>query len=195
MAVAASTKHVNDGAVSRVKLEVGQLSNRPFIGFMVLDNLAKRLKVRLRVNSGLKSTVSKKGDLILAKPSTYMNLSGSALSKIKDRFRLSLGDILVVCDDLNLPLGKIRLRQSGGSGGHNGLSSIIAFLGSEQFCRLRIGIGRPQNPGYDPSSFVLEDFKSRETKTVEEAVELAADCCLDWLEGDISKTMSKFNRN
>ena len=162
-------------------------------GFRVLDDLASSLNIRFRRNIFLKAHLVRKDDLILAKPYTFMNLSGTSLRKIKDKFSLKLEDILVVCDDLNLPLGKIRLRKSGSPGGHKGLSSIIEALESNNLPRLRIGVGSSEALKEDTSNFVLSRIPKKDSPKIQEAISRASDCCLYWDGADIEKVMSKFN--
>jgi len=161
------------------------------LGFEVIDEVAKRLKMRFKRNLYSKAYIASKGEVILAKPYTFMNLSGFSVRRLKEKFDISLRDILVICDDLNLPLGKLRLRARGSSGGHKGLSSIITALNSEDFPRLRIGIGR--NLEEDFSSFVLSKFSKEEAPLVREAVNRASICAEEWLKEDIQKLMAKYN--
>ncbi|MBN2120745.1 MAG: aminoacyl-tRNA hydrolase [Candidatus Omnitrophica bacterium] len=167
-------------------------NTRHNIGFMTLDGLAKMLKARFYKNIYLKADIAKKEDLILVKPHTFMNLSGFTVRKTIDKFRLELSDFLVICDDLNLPLGKLRLRKSGSSGGHKGLSSIIESLQAEHFARLRIGIDRPPSE-IDSSSFVLSKFLKEEQPCIKQSIENACQCALDWATRDIEKVMAEFN--
>ena len=169
------------------------INTRHNIGFKVLDNLASSLKVRFKRHIFVKAALVRKADLILAKPHTFMNLSGSAVKKIKKRFRLKPDDILIVCDDLNLSLGRIRLRKAGSSGGHNGLSSVIEALGTKDFARLRVGIGAPGASGDEASDFVLSKIPKKDMSKIDEAISRASDCCLSWVKTDIEKVMSKFN--
>ena len=157
-----------------------------------MDNLARFLNARFREDTRLKAKVTKRKELILAKPYTFMNLSGFSVKRIVDRFNLSTRDILVICDDMDLPLGRIRLRPKGGSGGHNGLNSLIEALNTEDFPRLRLGIGRPCE-SEDASSFVLLKFSGNETSVIKEVIYCASQCALDWSRQDIEKVMSKYN--
>ncbi|MDY6833590.1 MAG: aminoacyl-tRNA hydrolase [Chloroflexota bacterium] len=131
--------------------------------------------------------------LVLAKPQTFMNRSGEAVSGLIDRFGISLDDLLVVHDDLDLPLGKMRIRHDGGTGGHKGIESIVACLGSREFVRLRVGIGRPQDEDQDVISYVLQQFDLQDRELVETTITRVAeavDCILD--EGIVG-AMNKFN--
>lgn len=163
------------------------------VGFMVADEVAKRLKLKFRRNIKVKARKAGNSEILIFKPQVFMNLSGYSLEKIKDRFSLNFSDILVICDDLNLPLGKIRMRLRGGAGGHNGLKSIIDSFQTEQFPRLRIGLGEAVQEK-DVSEFVLSKFSGDEKKVIKDEVALAADCALEWTrEENAEKVMAKFN--
>jgi PTH1 family peptidyl-tRNA hydrolase len=130
--------------------------------------------------------------VIVAKPQTFMNLSGQSVGSLVRFYRIPLPQLLVVCDDLDLPLGVIRLRPGGGSAGHKGLRSIFEHLGTQEFPRLRIGIGRP--PGrMDPADYVLQDFGEQERALVDTTLERAEACvCLHVRQG-IQAAMTQFN--
>lgn len=129
----------------------------------------------------------------LIKPLTYMNHSGLGIQAALRDLEASISDFLVVCDDVNLPLGRIRLRASGSSGGHNGLQSIIDATGTEDFARLRIGIGRsPQ--AEDLSNFVLSEFRPDEHGACEAIIRTAMDAVLFWFERGTEAVMNEFNR-
>jgi len=136
--------------------------------------------------------------LLLAKPGTFVNLSGNSVVGLAHKHKIPLSDLLVIYDDLDLPLGKIRLRQNGSSGGHKGMNSIISALGSEEFPRIRVGIGRPQAEEQSISedaivNYVLSDFSPQEEaiiKSVIARVSEAVDC---FLTQGIEAAMSKFN--
>lgn len=171
--------------------------NRHNLGYWVIEKLAKAHKIRIAQKTG-KFTAQEAviGDtrVLLAKPLTYMNLSGEAALAIVRQRQVSARDILVVCDDVNLPLGKIRIRAEGRSGGHNGLRSIINILKTEEFPRLRIGIGTPvDNAAGNLSVHVLTKFNKNELKLVKEAVEEGAHCCEVWLAEGIEPAMNRFN--
>ncbi|WP_300222441.1 aminoacyl-tRNA hydrolase [uncultured Helicobacter sp.] len=130
------------------------LNNRHNIGFMVLDALASNLSLTFKEDKNFKSYVAKNSELILCKPTTYMNLSGEAVLALKNYFRIE--DVFVVHDDLDLPLGELKFKKGGGNGGHNGLKSIDKLCGSEYY-RARCGIGRPESKEL-VASYVLGDF-------------------------------------
>lgn len=130
--------------------------------------------------------------VVLAKPQTFMNLSGRSVAALARFYKIALPDMLVIFDDLDLPLGVVRLRASGGSGGHNGMKSIIAELGSNEFPRLRMGIGRP--PGrMDPAAYVLQDFSAQQVEVMAQARDLAVAACEHWLAYGIESAMNAFN--
>ncbi|MBI4231443.1 MAG: aminoacyl-tRNA hydrolase [Planctomycetes bacterium] len=131
-------------------------------------------------------------DAILALPLTYMNRSGGAASSLLAGAGVGADRLLVVTDDFALPLGKIRLRAGGSSGGHNGLTSIVTSLGTDAFPRLRVGIG-PLPPGASSEEFVLERFAPPEEPVVAEAVARAAEACLAWCSEGIARVMDRFN--
>ncbi|MCX5800362.1 MAG: aminoacyl-tRNA hydrolase [Candidatus Eisenbacteria bacterium] len=131
-------------------------------------------------------------EILLVRPLTYMNLSGIALDAVRRDFEIFLQEFLVVCDDASLPLGKIRLRKKGSSGGHKGLQSIIEALGTQAFPRLRIGIGMPA-PGESLEEYVLRKPDGSEKKDFAEAVALAADALLFSLREGLDEAMARFN--
>lgn len=170
-------------------------STRHNLGFMVLDHLAETHRARWTCPSPeyLQARISlSREPLLLVKPQTYVNLSGTALIAMRAREEMSPERLLVVCDDFNLPLGTMRLRRSGSDGGHNGLLSIIDLLATTAFARLRIGIG-PLPPGLDPADFVLEAFEAEEMKIVRKTLRIAGRCVEDYLEFGIEHAMSRFN--
>jgi len=129
----------------------------------------------------------------LVLPRTFMNLSGLAVRAVRDFSGARVEEILVACDDANLPLGRIRLRPGGGDGGHKGLRSVIDFLGTEGFPRLRMGIGRPP-PGCDMVEFVLSPFSSDEWPVVEGMLERACEAVEEWVRSGMERAMSLYNR-
>ena len=162
-------------------------NTRHNLGFMVLDRFADYIRENLdktKFNSLFKKisfdmSNGKWEYILLVKPQTYVNLSGTAVKKFIDYFEVGLKDVLVVSDDFNLPLGKVRIRKNGSSGGHKGLKSIIEKLGSLEFPRLRIGTGEPST---DPSDFVLNRFKKAELKKIQVAIETSVHIIRDWIE-------------
>jgi PTH1 family peptidyl-tRNA hydrolase len=130
--------------------------------------------------------------VLLLSPTTYMNRSGTSVREARDFYGLADQDLLAVCDDLNLPLAKIRLRATGSSGGHKGLEDIAEKLQSEEFHRLRIGIGSPPE-GWDGADFVLARFTSEQVPEIERAVLQAVDAAMDWVRHGIAYCMNRYN--
>jgi PTH1 family peptidyl-tRNA hydrolase len=164
------------------------------IGWMVLDRLADRAGWRGRGRERDAAAVASGRfhglDLVLAKPLTYMNDSGIAVRKLLARERAPLGDLLVVADDFSLPFGKLRFREGGGAGGHNGLRSIIEELESERFSRLRVGIGEPDRHAID---HVLSRFAVDERERLDELLDAAADAVEGWARDGTGKAANRFN--
>ncbi len=169
--------------------------NRHNVGFQIVDALAEKhaLSFQKRQFKALLAMGSIQGQrVLLVKPQTYMNLSGEAVQPLVNYYKIALSDLMVVFDDMDLPLGVIRLRPFGGAGGHNGMRSIIQRLGSNQFPRLRVGIDRP--PGrMDPAAYVLQDFSSDEEAVMVQVRERAVDALETWLEQGIDAAMNAFN--
>lgn len=169
--------------------------NRHNAGFILIDRLIVRLNARgLKVQSKAIVTTATYEDrkLILAKPQTYMNLSGQSAQGLLNFYKLPMENMLVAHDDLDLPFGTIRIRPGGGPGGQRGMASTIERLGTKDFPRLRIGIGRP--PGrMDPAAYVLQDFSRDEMKTLSEIVDRAAEAALTFVVDGLNKAMNKYN--
>lgn len=163
------------------------------VGFRVIDALCNQLNISLRdkrkhviLGEGWSGT----DWLVLAKPRTFVNLSGAAAKYLRDRFRTPATRILVITDDLDLPLGSFRLRAGGGSGGHNGLKSITAELGTDAYPRIRIGIGRPAN---DAIEHVLSEFSKEEDEALSSVVVKVLEATLVWIDHGIDTAMNEFN--
>ncbi len=148
------------------------------LGFMVVDLLAQRWGARWRPGRG--DYWEAEGEALLVKPTTFMNLSGIAVRQLAERYGLEPEEILVIVDDVNLPFGRLRLRTKGSSGGHRGLESIIFHLGTENFPRLRVGIG-PKPEGLSLADFVLSEFTEEERKNLPKVLEAAAQGAELWL--------------
>jgi peptidyl-tRNA hydrolase, PTH1 family len=169
--------------------------NRHNVGFMVADQAAvrwgldfSRVQFRALVADGRVGS----DRILVGKPQTMMNLSGQAVGGLVHFYKIPLQQMVVIFDDLDLPVGSLRLRPAGGSGGHRGMESIIATLGSEDFPRLRVGIGRP--PGsMDPAAYVLQDFGRGEAKVVGPALARAVDCLEVVLNQGLEAAMTRFN--
>lgn len=170
--------------------------SRHNVGFAVLKILASSLKINFKRDSSVSSLVAKgklnQQQVILALPQTYMNLSGIAVKALLKKFKVDGKDFLVVCDDLDLELGKMKIRPQGSSGGQRGMESIIEQIGTREFCRLRIGIGRPES-SRDAAEYVLAGFLPKEKTMVKQVEEDAANCCLSWIKSGIVQTMNTFN--
>lgn len=166
------------------------------LGFRVVEAIAASLQVKRpsRHRWSLYSIVSRdSGKLILAQPMTYMNRSGKAVVELCQLYSLQPEQLLIIYDDLDLDPGRIRLRRGGGSGGHRGVESIIDLLGSTDFARLRIGIGRPPE-GIDPVDYVLQRPAPEERALYEAAVKLAAEAALAVFSEGLAAAMNRYNR-
>ena len=164
------------------------------IGFEVIDEVARRWNVRLRPWKSAADVVVVPGrSAVLVEPQTFMNLSGDAVGRVAAFHKLEPADVLVVVDEVQLPLGRIRLRRSGSSGGHNGLKSIIQHIGTG-FPRLRIGVGRG-DPKWDLADHVLSRFGREEREAVAEAVNRAADAVEMFVDEGIEVAMNRFNQS
>lgn len=158
------------------------------IGFMVIDKLAKDLNVELSEKK-FDGVFYKDNDLILAKPLTYMNNSGNFVQSLIKYYDLNIEDLIVIQDDLDLPLGKASIKQKGSDGGHNGIKDIIVKLNTQEFKRLKIGIGRDNNV----INYVLGKFSFAEFKIVNEIIDHAVDALKTFIYNDIRFVMNKFN--
>jgi PTH1 family peptidyl-tRNA hydrolase len=171
--------------------------NRHNVGFMLLDRMAERLGLnfsRFESNALIAKGEYQGKRLILAKPRTYMNLSGQAVGALLRYYKVPLANLMVAYDDVDLPLGTLRLRPTGGSAGQKGMMSIIERLGTQDFPRLRIGIGRP--PGrMDAADYVLQDFSAAELEFLTPTLERAVDAVLTFLSEGLDAAMNKYNAN
>lgn len=168
--------------------------NRHNVGFMALSHLARAEGTefnRKRFNAELAEVTLGGERVLLVKPQTYMNLSGSAVGKLAGFYRIGRGDVMVVYDDLDLPFGKIRLRANGSDGGHHGMLSIINMLGGNDIPRLRIGIGRP-DPKQDVGH-VLGNFSGEENSVLDDVLERAEQALRVWASEGIVKAMNLYN--
>jgi peptidyl-tRNA hydrolase, PTH1 family len=192
----------NMGAIDAMKLIVG-LGNpgrqyektRHNIGFEVIDSLSDRFSITLNTAKfkGIYGVGHVNGEkLILLKPLTYMNLSGESISAIMDYYQIEIEDLVVIYDDLDLPVGKIRLRQKGSAGGHNGIKSTIAHLGTQEFNRIRVGIDRPNN-GMSVSDYVLNRFSKEELEEMSKVVLTCLEAIECWLEYPFLQVMNRYN--
>ena len=174
-------------------------NTRHNIGFMALDKLAEKFNAsswqekKNYMQAECLNILSEK--VLLLKPLTYMNLSGEAVLSVMDWYKITAEDIIVIYDDLDLELGRIRLRQKGSSAGHRGLESIIYNLNSDVFNRIKIGIGRPENKDFKINNFVLSKFSSEEAPFMNKALEKACDAIEHILKKDIVSAMNTFNQS
>jgi len=166
------------------------------LGFMALDRLAEErgLELRRREAQALTASTRIDGlDVVLAKPQTYMNLSGMAVARLLEKYGLEVSDLIVLVDDANLPLGSLRLRLRGSAGGHNGMKSIIGALHSDDFVRIRMGV-RPDQRIEDMVSHVLGPFREADLETVAEMLEQACEAVHILFREGPQKAMTRFNR-
>ena len=164
------------------------------IGFMTIDSLAEKFGIRLgRVKSDaiVGDGLINKESVILAKPQTFMNLSGKSVGSLIRFYKVDYSKIMIVYDEIDLPFGQLRIREAGGSGGHNGMKSIIGQVG-RGFPRMRMGVGRP--PGrMDAADYVLQDFNASELLDLSEMIDRAVEAITLFLEEGIELTMSRYN--
>lgn len=171
-------------------------STRHNAGFMMADRLAEAENVRMRrklLCSAWVGSCEKEGERIfIAKPKTFMNRSGNSVAALLAKYGLAISDMIVAYDDVALNLGQLRLRKSGGAGGHNGIRSIIDALGTNDFCRIRIGIGTP-NGSVSMTDHVLGRFKPEERRIIDLAIDNSLDMFSSLLRDGVEQTMSVFN--
>src|SRR5213593_2992210 len=165
-------------------------------GFLVTERLAQRWQAawsyERKFNARVASAQRAEERVLLCQPQTYMNSSGDAVGPLVAFYRVPLAGLLIVVDDADLPLGELRLRPNGSSGGHHGLESIEQHLGTREYARLRVGIGR-QSGARQITSYVLGRFSSTETPLLDKVLSVASDQVECWLESGIQKAMSQFN--
>ncbi len=189
-------------STGRIKMIVGlgnpgprYARNRHNVGFQCVDRLAEKHGLtfdKRKHNAVLAQGRIDSARVVLVKPMTFMNVVGPAVAAVARFYKVAPEDLLVVYDDLDLPQGRIRLRPEGGSGGHNGMKSIIQHLGTQAFPRLRVGIGRP--PGrMDPADYVLQDFSEKEEEVMAQVRERAVEAIECWLREGIVEAMNTFN--
>jgi len=178
-------------------------NNRHNIGFICLNHFARTQGIRFdkkqgRARTGMGEVAG--SEILLAKPQTYMNLSGESVSRLVRKFNVDVNDLLVIHDDLDLPLGKIRIRHGSSSGGHKGIESVISCLESQDFTRLRVGTGRPTiTPGAaeiseaDIIAYVLSDFTTEEKQIIGQVIPKVSEATLCFLSEGLTAAMSKYN--
>ena len=189
------------GGVSWLVVGLGNVgekydNTRHNVGFEVADELAERGRAPIQKlkHRALTNTLEIGGEkVLLMKAVTYMNLSGEAVGEAARFFKVPADHVLVISDDVSLPVGKLRVRRGGSAGGHNGLKNIIQHLGSDQFPRIKVGVGEKPHPDYDMADWVLGKFQGEDRRTMDGAVERAADAVECFLREGPDKTMSRFN--
>lgn len=176
------------------------ISTRHNLGFRVLDLLTEHMKDTFKLDDKLKSEILKNGDLIFVKPQTYVNNSGMAVKLVADYYKVPLEGIILIHDELDLPLGKIKIRTGGGGSGHHGVESIIKDLDSPDFIRVRLGIGNIHSIGgeragkhFDANKFVVEQFTPQEKNTVKTMVEEAVKATEMLLDKGIETAQNQYN--
>lgn len=165
-------------------------------GFMAADAMAKEKNLsinKLRFKALTAACTIGGQSVLLMKPQTFMNLSGEAVRQAAAFYKIAPEHIIVVSDEISLPIGKLRIRTKGSAGGHNGLKNIIAQLGTEAFPRIRIGVGAPPHPDYDMADWVLGHFQGEDKKAIDAAVKRAADAVECLIGEGIDRAMSRFN--
>lgn len=170
--------------------------SRHNIGFRVLDLLAEKLNIKVNRSkfSALTCLATYKGQKVLfVKPQTFMNLSGLAMQQAAKFYKIPPERILVIFDDISLPVGKIRVRPDGSAGGHNGIKSAIFELQSQSFPRVKVGVGAKPHPDYDLADWVLSSFSAQEEKALAPAIEHAAEAALCVLEKGTTEAMNRYN--
>lgn len=166
------------------------------IGFLVVDELVKRQNITLskdKFKCQYEMDMLQQEKVLFVQPQTFMNLSGEGVRPLIDYYNIAVEDIVVIYDDLDLPVGKIRLREKGGHGGHNGIRSLIEHLGTKEFKRIRVGIGRPTN-AQPIVNYVLKPFAKEEADDVNHAIMIAADATETWVDKSFNDAMNHFNQ-
>lgn len=165
------------------------------MGFNVINKIAEKYNLEIKKNKDegiYEKTIIENEKVILLKPQTYMNLSGNCIKKYIDFYKIEKEKILIIYDDMDIEPGKIKIRKKGSSGGHNGIKSIIEKLGTEEFARIRVGIGKPQHPG-EQINYVIGSIPEDEIPKLEDGVKKAQEATIEILKNGIDKAMNKFN--
>ena len=166
-------------------------------GFMVVDEIARKLDVkidRLKFKSLYTIADYKDKKIMLLKPQTFMNLSGEAVVEALQFYKLDIKNTVVICDDINFDVGKLRIRAKGSDGGQNGLKNIIYLSGRNDFARVRVGIGKKPHPDYDLAKWVLSNIKNDEAEPLNTAIKNASSAALMIVDGEIDNAMNRFNK-
>lgn len=170
-------------------------NTRHNMGFNVINKIANKYEIEIKKNKfqGLyESGIIESQKVILIKPQTYMNLSGNCVKEVVDFYKIEKENIIIIYDDMDIEPGEIKIRKKGSSGGHNGMKSIIEMLGTEEFPRIRIGIGRPSYDE-DKINYVIGEIPKEENQKLEEGVEKAVEGVIEILKNGIDTAMNKFN--
>jgi len=175
----------------------GYAKTRHNAGWMVVDAFAR--KFRIDINKHEKESMTGEGRVAggsvkVAKPLTYMNLSGDAVKLLVNAYLDSTDDLMVVFDEIDLPLGKLRIKPNGSAGTHNGMRSIVEVLGTDRFARLRVGVRGESHSDYRLRDYVLDEFAPEEMPVVEKTIERAVDALVLFARGDLRRAMNEFNR-
>jgi len=177
----------------------GYAHNRHNIGFMCLNNFARTHSIKFdqkkgRARIGMGKVAG--NEVVLAKPQTYVNLSGESVRQLVKKFNINLNDLIIIHDDLDLPLAKIRISHSSSSGGHKGINSIINYLGSQDFTRIRVGIGRPDKAEVSEDeiiAYVLSDFTPEQKQAIVPVIPRVSEAILSLLTEGLTPAMNKYN--
>lgn len=172
------------------------VNSRHNVGFDALDAVAAKYDIavkKLKFN-GLYGEGTIEGEkVVLVKPQTFMNLSGECIREFKNWYKVENSQIIIIYDDISLPFGKLRIRPKGSAGGHNGVKSIIYQTASEEFPRIKIGVGQPPNPDYDLADYVLGKFSRQEIKELVHVTVKAAEAVGEIIKNDVQSAMAKYN--
>lgn len=171
-------------------------STRHNMGFLAVDGLARRKGFRfnkLRFRAWTAEWMVNGEKVLVMKPQTYMNLSGESVGEAARFYKIPADHVVVISDDISLPVGKLRIRTGGSAGGHNGLKNIIQHLGTDQFPRVRVGVGEKPHPDYDMADWVLGKFQGEDKKAIDGAVKRAADAVECFLKEGPDRAMNRFN--
>ncbi len=166
-------------------------------GFMALDVLEEAFSassVKSKKTADIKKATKRGQELFFVRPLTFMNLSGNAVAEVGSFYKIPKEHIIVIADDVSMDVGRLRLRDKGSDGGHNGLKDIIRALGGNEFIRIKIGVGQKPHPDYDLADWVLGRFSKEDEKKLQETLSPLPDCLSLLLQGDFSKAQNQFNR-
>lgn len=171
-------------------------NTRHNVGFITLDYIAEKLDVsisKLKFKSLYTIADYKGKKIMLIKPQTFMNLSGQAVVEALQFYKLDISNAVVICDDVNFDIGKLRIRRKGSDGGQNGVKNIIYLSNRDDFARIKLGVGKKPSPDYNLADWVLSKFKQDEMQSLESAVKSAAEAALMIADGEIDKAMNRYN--